>query len=240
MSNNLPDFMTDPNAVLKDKDHQWRYNRIPDYTKVNATFEQEKTHTHEEGSLEWLVSNLVKNWEKEMSYKLRADQIRTINQEKYRFSVNGKEWQNIDDMLKIGTYNALIGDTELYKASELDFSESHKLFKRALRTFSWEVIKVYSGPPVVAFKWRHWGFHSGDLSVKLGDDKKLEAYATNEVIEVFGVTVAKVNDKFEIEDLETFYDPTDMLRQMSKNKKDTSAKLNEMTPSGKCPFNPAA
>lgn len=108
-----------------------------------------------------------------MSYKLRADQIRTINKEKYRFSVNGKKWQTIEEMLEvgssvtnwnmqvklnynyqIGTYNALIGDTELYKASDMDFSESHKLFKRALRAFSWEVIQVYSGPPVVAFKWR--------------------------------------------------------------------------------------
>lgn len=36
-----------------------------------------------------------------MSYKLRADQIRTINQEKYRFSVNGKPWQDIDSMLQV-------------------------------------------------------------------------------------------------------------------------------------------
>lgn len=120
----------------------------------------------------------------------------------------------------------------------MDFSESHKLFKRALRAFSWEVITVYSGPPVVAFKWRHWGTMSGDLSVKVGEGKKLEAHATNEVIEVFGVTVAKVNDKFEIESLETFYDPTDMLRQMSKNKKEGSANPDEVAPSGKCPFNP--
>lgn len=35
---NLPDFMTDPNAVLKDTDCSWRYNRIPDYNKVNATY----------------------------------------------------------------------------------------------------------------------------------------------------------------------------------------------------------
>jgi hypothetical protein len=54
----------------------------------------------------------------------------------------------------MGTYNALIGDTELYKASESDFSDSHKLFKRAMGTFSWEVLEVYSGPPTVAFKWR--------------------------------------------------------------------------------------
>lgn len=89
-----------------------------------------------------------------MSHKMRADQIRTINHAKYRFSVNGKEWNSVEDMLKLGTYNALIGETELYKASELDFLDSHKLFKRALRAFSWEVVKVYSGPPIVAFKWR--------------------------------------------------------------------------------------
>ncbi|KAK4510732.1 uncharacterized protein ATC70_005165 [Mucor velutinosus] len=238
MASNLPDFMTDPNAVLNDKDHEWRYNRIPDYNKVNAAYELEKTCTHAEGSLEWLVSNLVKNWEKEMSYKLRADQIRTIDASKYRFSVNGKEWHNAEEMLKLGTYNALIGDTELYKASEMDFSESHKLFKRALRTFSWEVLQVYSGPPVVAFKWAHWGTMTGDLSVKVGNGQKLEAHATNEVVKIYGVTVAKVNEKFEIEQLETFYDPQDMMRQMSKNRKDGSVNPEEMVASGKCPFNP--
>jgi hypothetical protein len=36
-----------------------------------------------------------------MSYKLRADQIRTINHEKYRFSVNGQKWQTIDEMLQV-------------------------------------------------------------------------------------------------------------------------------------------
>lgn len=36
-----------------------------------------------------------------MSYKLNADQIRTINKEKYRFSVNGKEWQSIESMLQV-------------------------------------------------------------------------------------------------------------------------------------------
>lgn len=45
-----------------------------------------------------------KNWEKEMSYKLRADQIRTINKDKYRFSVNGKEWQSIESMLQVSLF----------------------------------------------------------------------------------------------------------------------------------------
>ncbi|KAG2221720.1 hypothetical protein INT45_007126 [Circinella minor] len=233
---NLPDFMTDPNAVLNDKEHEWRYKRVPDYKKVNEAYEEEKTVTHEEGSLGWLVSNLVKNWEKEMSYKLRPDQIRTINAEKYRFSVNGMEWHNVEDMLKIGTYNALIGDTELYKASESDFSDSHKLFKRALRTFSWEVLEVYSGPPTVAFKWRHWGTMVGDLKVNLGNGEKLEAEATNEVVDTFGVTVAKVNEKFEIEQLETFYDPSDLLRKMAKKRKGGNKDEATTGNTSKCPF----
>lgn len=36
-----------------------------------------------------------------MSYKLKADEIRTISQEKYRFSVNGKQWQNVEEMLQV-------------------------------------------------------------------------------------------------------------------------------------------
>ncbi|KAF7725834.1 hypothetical protein EC973_009258 [Apophysomyces ossiformis] len=233
----LPDFMTDHNAVLKDKDHEWLYGRIPDYKKVNEAYDREKTVTHAEGSLPWLVSNLVKNWEKEMSYKLRGDQCRTIDPKKYRFSVNGGQKMTIDEMLKIGTYNALIGESELYSAKENDFHESHKLFKRALRTFSWEVLEVYSGPPVVAFKWRHWGLMVGDLSVKIPGGYKLEGKATNETISTYGVTVAKINDKYEIEELETFYDPNDLIRQMAKNKKESSGDDKSCT-GAKCPFLP--
>lgn len=40
MAADLPDFMTDANAVLNDKDHEWRYNRVPDYKKVNAAYEE--------------------------------------------------------------------------------------------------------------------------------------------------------------------------------------------------------
>jgi hypothetical protein len=35
----LPDFMTNPNAVLGDTEDDWRYGRIPDYNKVNAAFD---------------------------------------------------------------------------------------------------------------------------------------------------------------------------------------------------------
>lgn len=42
MAADLPDFMTDPNAVLKDTEHEWRYKRVPDYKKVNEAYEKGK------------------------------------------------------------------------------------------------------------------------------------------------------------------------------------------------------
>ncbi|RWA03325.1 hypothetical protein EKO27_g11780 [Xylaria grammica] len=34
----FPDYMTDPNAVLKDVDAEWRYGRPPDYSKTRKYY----------------------------------------------------------------------------------------------------------------------------------------------------------------------------------------------------------
>jgi hypothetical protein len=65
-------------------------------------------------------------------------------------------------MLKVGTYNAIIAPNDYYDPTKSDFASSHKTFKRMMPTFAWEVLEVYSGPPVVAFKWRHWGVMKND------------------------------------------------------------------------------
>lgn len=76
-----------------------------------------------------------------------------------------------DDMLKLGTYNALIGEhgvKGVYETTAMDFSKSHKLFKGAMKVFNWEVLEVLGGPPKVSVKWRHWGMcdHRLALSTK--------------------------------------------------------------------------
>jgi hypothetical protein len=60
-------------------------------------------------------------------------------------------------MLKVGTYNAILEPNEFYCPMRSNFDASHKTFKRMMPSFAWEVLEVYSGPPKVAFKWRHWG-----------------------------------------------------------------------------------
>lgn len=63
---------------------------------------------------------------------------------------------------EVGTYNAIIGPNEYYSPANSDFNSSHKTFKRMMPTFAWEVLEVYSGPPRVAFRWRHWGTMKND------------------------------------------------------------------------------
>jgi hypothetical protein len=121
-----------------------------------------KKANHEAGSLPQLVENLVKNWEVEASFKPRLEDWRTIDRDCYTFAMNGGPPQTAEHMLKVGTYNAIIEPNEYYDPANSDFSSSHKTFKRMMPTFAWEVIEVYSGPPVVSFKWRHWGTMKND------------------------------------------------------------------------------
>ena len=65
-------------------------------------------------------------------------------------------------MLKQGTYNAILPSGEYYCPVRNDISLSHRTFKRMMPTFAWEVVEVYSGPPRVAFRWRHWGWMKDD------------------------------------------------------------------------------
>ena len=218
----IPDYMTDPDAVLHDENVAWRNMRAPDYTKVNKAFEETKTTNHQPESLPWLVQNLVKNWEKEASYKTIASQWRTIDPEKYVFHVNGGTGMSAADMLQVGTYNALLDNKQVegvYDPKTEGFHGSHKLFKRVMPVFSWEVLEVYSPPPVVVFKWRHWGQMTGKYSTKLQDPpRQITADPHNGPIEVVGMTIAHVSTSFKIEKLEVFYDPRAIFDQLAPPK----------------------
>ncbi|RMY44843.1 hypothetical protein D0863_16149 [Hortaea werneckii] len=162
-----------------------------------------------------LVENLVKNWEVEASFKPRLEDWRTIDHERYSFAINGGPPQSGEHMLKVGTYNAIIAPNEYYSPENSDFASSHKTFKRMMPTFAWEVVEVYSGPPQVAFKWRHWGVMKNDYVGFNDKGEKVVAKAHGGPIEIFGVTVAKVDDKVRLQELDTWFDPLDMFRQIA-------------------------
>ncbi|MCJ1465834.1 hypothetical protein MMC07_004453 [Pseudocyphellaria aurata] len=217
----LPDYLSDPNAVLKDAS-EWRYGRAPDYSRTRTVFEKTKKYNHEASSLPSLVENLVKNWEIEASFKPQLSDWRTVDRPNYSFAINGGSPQTAEHMLKVGTYNAIIAPNEFYSPAASDFASSHKTFKRMMPTFAWEVIEVYSGPPRVAFRWRHWGEMQNDY-VGFNEfrdptrGEKITAKAHNGPIDIEGVTVAQVDDQVRLQKVETWFDPLEMFRQIAPN-----------------------
>ena len=150
----------------------------------------------------------MKNWEREASHKKNMADLRTVDLSNFRFSSNGK-WMDGESLGKIGNYNALIGDCEYYAASRLSSHESHDIFRSALtRGFAWECLEVYSGPPTVAFKWRHWGYVTGPLRCPMRNGQDVTVEPKGQKVEIFGISVAKLNDNFKITELETYWNPS--------------------------------
>jgi hypothetical protein len=79
-----------------------------------------------------------------------------------------------------------------YRASSETFESSHDIFRTVFPGgFAWEVLEVYSGPPTVAFKYRHWGLMEGPYKGHA---------ATGRVVESIGVCIAKVNSSQSLSD----------------------------------------
>ena len=55
---------------------------------------------------------------------------------------------------------------------------------------------------------------SGNYRAKLNSGRTVIARAHNKMIEIFGITVAEVDDQFRIKFLETFWEPDQMFRQL--------------------------
>ncbi|CAF1193046.1 unnamed protein product [Didymodactylos carnosus] len=214
----LPDYALDCDAVLNETSTNvvWRKGP-PDYSKANTCFEKYKSTNHQVGSLESIVQNIVKNWEKEVSHKVDPNQWRTVDLPNYSFSCNGGQKYSGYEMLKQGTYNALIGETTYYNSAAISFEESHLAFKRALgEGFGWELLELYSGPPVVSFKWKHFGPMTDYFSCRGLSGLIYKADPTKKMVNIFGMCIARVTEDLRIQDLQVFYDPNQLFTQLTE------------------------
>ncbi|XP_060589607.1 uncharacterized protein LOC132744835 [Ruditapes philippinarum] len=181
---------------------EWRYG-LPDYSVVNKKFLAERTKVHKEGSLEKVVEDLVKTWEMETGNKLNPKDWVTVDQDNFFVRVNGGEKFTKDDYVKDGNYNLMLRNCPLYDAGKHSFDSSQDLFRGVFKSgFAWEVLDVFSGPPTVAFTWRHWGNFEGQYK---------QTPATGETIEMFGCCVAKVTDQLKIQSVDVYFDPNIMM-----------------------------
>lgn len=221
MADDLPDYVTDADAVLKDN-ATWRYGRVPHYAKTRQYYEESKKFNHTARSLPDLVEKLIKNWEIEASYKLDLADWRTIDRPSYTLSLNGGPPQPAEHMLAVGTYNALIDPNEFYCPVRSTFEGSHKTFKRMMPTFAWEVVEVYAGPPKVAFRWRHWGVFKMDYEGVNSKGENVRVKAHGDVVNIEGIAVADVNEKLQLQKVDIFYDPMALFREMRSDESNTT------------------
>ncbi|EFR01629.1 hypothetical protein MGYG_04632 [Nannizzia gypsea CBS 118893] len=106
---------------------------------------------------------------------------------------------------------------KVYLNKDSDFAKSYKTFKRIMPTFAWEVIEVYSGPPMVVFKWRHWGqIVNNYIGVNEKGDK-VTVKAHNGPIDIKGIVIIKVNNKLQIQSIKVWQNPIEIFRQIAKN-----------------------
>jgi hypothetical protein len=183
----------------------WREGK-PDYAKVDLAFLKGKSMNHKPGSIEMTVENLVKKWEMEMTHLPDSKDWTTVELGEYCVQVNGgREIQGLE-AATIGTYNWIMENAskELYDAKKYSFDASHKLFRGALADgFPWELLEVYSGPPKVAFSWRHWGEFSGQYEGRKGRGER---------VELRGFTIATMSASNKIAKIEAYTKYDDFLR----------------------------
>ncbi|KAJ0986332.1 hypothetical protein J5N97_004688 [Dioscorea zingiberensis] len=187
----------------------WRHGGPPTYDMVNKLFEEGRT----KDLLKRLCRNAIKTWEMELSHKTNLHDFKTINPEKFKLFVNGRKGLSGEETLKLGSYNALLKTSlpekfQYYKAGTETFESSHEAFKMAFpRGFAWEVLSVYSGPPVIVFKFRHWGYMEGPF----------KGHApTGDLVEFSGLAVLKVDSLLRTEEVEIYYDPAELFAGLLK------------------------
>uniref|UniRef100_A0A5B7APL0 Putative pathogen-related protein isoform X1 n=1 Tax=Davidia involucrata TaxID=16924 RepID=A0A5B7APL0_DAVIN len=214
----------------EEKNTEWRFGDPPNYDVVNKLFEEGRTKIWPPGSLEEKVQNLVKTFEMEIFHKARINDYKTIDPT-YTASLNGRKALNLEEVGKLGGYNFFL-QTDLpeklrfYNPAEETSDSSHLAFTTTFpRGFALEVVQVYSGPPVIVYKFRHWGFMEGPF----------KGHApTGEKVEFYGMAVFELNEHSKIVKAEFFYDRGELLGGLVKGA--AAGSDDSITGTSSCPF----
>lgn len=161
------------------------------------------------------ISNLMKNWDKEVRHKVNPQQWVSVVPENFFMIVNGGPRLTLPEIAQQGSYNVFLGNSEFYSKDYINSSASNEAFETALKSgFALEVLEVYSPPPRVAFKFRHWGHMTGPLRCPMRNGTWLNAPAHGRRVEFFGDTILHLNERYQILGLENTFRGEALLEQM--------------------------
>jgi hypothetical protein len=199
-------------AFMTDQEYKWRYGGPPNYTLANLFYLKGKTMNHFEGSLEQIVEDVVTTWEFERSHKIDLMEHKATDHPNFLIGANGARMFNNVEAQEVGNYNVLLEPAKLEnwgKEIRTDWDGSHHVFKDAFAAFAWETLKVFAGPPKVAFTWRHWGHFTGQYKGNKGN---------GQVINMTGFATASLSTDLKLQVVEIFYSPDDFLETLEGKK----------------------
>lgn len=213
-----------------EKNTQWRDGAPPNYDVVDRLFEEGRTQEWPVGSLEERVQRLVKSWEMEMVHKIRPGDFKTVNPNKFLFSLNGGKGITKQEIEQLGgAYNAFLQTTlpeefRIFNPAQESAESSQKVFTTTFpRGFALEILQVYSGPPTIVYKFRHWGYMEGPFK---GHPP------TGERVEFHGMAIFHVDEHTRIEKVEFFFDRGTLLGGFLSG----GSRDNPSATSSGCPF----
>ncbi|KAJ8618866.1 hypothetical protein MRB53_015052 [Persea americana] len=216
-----------------EKNTKWRFGAPPNYDVVNKLFEEGRTKVWPKGSLEERVQTIVKTWEMEIFHKTCVDDFKTLNPEKFTVSLNGGTTHGLQDLVKLGGYNVLLQTSlpeslRAYNPAVETAESSHKAFTATFpRGFALEIFEVYSGPPNIVYKFRHWAFMEGPF----------KGHApTGEMVEFYGIGIFKLDESMKVEKVEFFYDHGQLIGRLLKGPLLDDASQSSGTSAIGCPF----
>ena len=155
-------------------------------------------------------------------------------------------------------------DKSLYDAEATSWDDSHEMFGDAFAAFpcaprtrgilarafraphsclralgrvrrTGELLEVFSGPPTVAFTWRHWGTFTGSYTSPSGKKNA----GKGELVELFGFGMATVNENLQLCECHFYYDANSFLEvlQGTKSAEESGAKtlVGPLAPAIGCP-----
>ncbi|XP_002526153.2 pathogen-related protein [Ricinus communis] len=215
----------------EEKNTKWRFGGPPNYDIVNKLFEEGRTQVWPSGSLEEKVQNLVKTWEMEVFHKTCFDDYKSLDPKRYTFSLNGRKPVTLEEKRKLGGgYNTFMQTSlpvkfRAYDPDKETVDSAHVAFSTAFpRGFALEVLQVYSGPPVIVYKFRHWGYMEGPFK---GHSP------TGELVELFGMSIFEVDKDMKIVKVEFFLNGGELLGGLMKGAA-LDGTTTDVAPS--CPF----
>ncbi|KAJ9560361.1 hypothetical protein OSB04_005521 [Centaurea solstitialis] len=197
-----------------EKNTTWKLGKPPNFDVVNKLFEEGRTKIWPTGSLEEQVQNFVKTWEMEIFHKVNPKDIKTVDVTKSTVSVNGRTPLTPAGIAKIGGgYNMFLQTSlpeqlRLYNPNDENVDSAHKIFTTTFpRGFAVEILQVYSGPPLIVYRFRHWGYMEGPFK---GHPP------TGEMVEMFGISTLQLDEQFKIVKVEFFFDRGELLAGLIK------------------------